>query len=64
MIKRGLTMKMTAVEAGEVADEVIEFLVHLSEPLEELLDHSAAGFAAALALGFCSFHQQPQAVRV
>jgi hypothetical protein len=59
MIQRGLTMNMTAVEAGEIADEVIEFLVHLSEPLEKLLDQSAGGFSASLSCGLCWFHQHP-----
>jgi hypothetical protein len=64
MIQRGLSMKMTAVEAGEIADEVIELLVHLSESLEKLLDQSAGGFPATLACGFRWFHQNPHAVRL
>jgi hypothetical protein len=64
MIQRGLSMKMTAVEAGEIADEVIELLVHLSESLEKLLDQNTGRLPASLSCGFCSFHQNPHAVRL
>ena len=66
MIQRGLTMKMmaTPVALGQAPDHMIEFLVHLSQSLEELMDQGLTGLAAVLGSGCCSFHQQPQAVEL
>ncbi len=64
MIQRGLSVKVMAapVALGQAPDEVIKFLVHLSQPMEEFLDQGLAGRVAVLGARSGSFHQEAQVV--